>query len=126
MDEILLDLLNALEAIGEKHPELYDTECREDMGDPIFAGFISADPASSGYEVPSNVGLFSDEGNLAAKTAIQTFIDKAVPLAQQLGLDTFHKRLAAFQNPEIATPNGRPYDDFFGYTDPADYDESGN
>ena len=88
MDEILLELLISLEAIGEEHPELYDTACREDMADPIFDGFISADPNSSPY--------------------------------------TFGKRLTAFQNPEVATPNGLPYDDFFGYTDPADYDEAGN
>ena len=126
MDEILLELLNALEAIGEKHPELYDTDCREDLAEPLFAGFISAAPDSSGYKVPTNVGLFSDEGNQAAQAAIQAYIDKAVLLAAEFNLDTFHKRLAAFQNVDIATPHGRPYDDFFGWTDPADYDEAGN
>ena len=40
MDEMLLELLNALEDICEDNSEITDTMAREEMSDQIFAGFI--------------------------------------------------------------------------------------
>ncbi|HEX5105337.1 MAG TPA: hypothetical protein VFV87_16075, partial [Pirellulaceae bacterium] len=40
MDEILLALLIRLEAIGDEHEELFDSEVRERMGNAVFHGFV--------------------------------------------------------------------------------------
>jgi hypothetical protein len=41
MDKLLLQLLERLEAIGEHHGELFDTEVRESMGIAIMQGFVA-------------------------------------------------------------------------------------
>jgi hypothetical protein len=47
-------------------------------------------------------------------------------LAPALGLDTFHKRLAAFQNGEVRTEQTNFYDDFFEWSNLELFDESGD
>ena len=39
MDEILRELINKLDDVGSAHEELFDTECRERMGNAVFEGF---------------------------------------------------------------------------------------
>jgi hypothetical protein len=54
------------------------------------------------------------------------FLPAATAAAAAEGLDTFHKRLAAFQNLEVTVgPDHVCYNDFFGWADPQRYDESG-
>ena len=94
MEQLLLELLIRLETVGERDESLFDTVVREKMGDQIFYGFIKPQP---GYVLPDDYGM-PDEENRLIKTALQAFIEGAKSLVPALGLDSFHKRLAAFQN----------------------------
>ena len=55
------------------------------------------------------------------------FLAEAKVAAATEGLDTFHKRLAAFQNLAVTVgPQQMCYNDFFGWANPERYDEAGN
>jgi hypothetical protein len=124
MDELLRTLLNALDVLGEQNGEIYDTECREQMSDPIFYLFIKP---TADYVMPDDFGLYSVDANRQVKAAIARYIHDASELAPSLGLDGFHQRLAAFQNDSVESTVGRTYfDDFFGWMNPADFDQDGN
>jgi hypothetical protein len=125
MERVLLDLLNALAAIGNEHEELFDSEVRERMGNAVFHGFVK--PVSD-FVVPEDLGMFSAEANARVKRALETYIAAARQEAESLGLVTFHQRLAAFQNPLVRTASTPwyDYDEFCGRTNPNCYDENGN
>ena len=122
MEKLLLNLMRLLEAIGDRDESLYDTVVREKMGDPIFYLFVKPKPD---YAMPDDYGM-SNEDNRAIKTALKEYIEGALALAPKLGLDTFHKRLAAFQNGEVRTEQTNYFDDFFGWSNPELFDEAGN
>jgi hypothetical protein len=123
MEGLLLELLQSLEEIGNAHDEIYDTECREDMGDFIFTSFVQP---TSGRAMLEEFGLYSPEGNQRVRASLERYVDRANDLCERNGITDFHERLSAFQNPDVATSQGHFFDDFFGWTDPADYDAEGN
>jgi hypothetical protein len=123
MDELLLELLETLEEIGRSQEEIYDPDCRERMGDAVFALFIKPTP---GYELPEDFGLLADDANQRVRAALRRYVDSARELAATLGVADFHARLAAFQNRDVRTSRERTqFDDFFGWSDPACFDNSG-
>lgn len=123
MDELLRQLLDALDEIAEDHEEIYDTVCRERMGDPVFHLFIKP---NASFVLESDLGLFSEEGNRRTRAALLRYVREATSLASRLGVDGFHSRLAEFQNNEVRSGNGNYYDDYFGWMNPASFDELGN
>ena len=94
MEQLLLEMLRQLEAVADRDQSIYDTAVRESLGEPIFHLFIK--PGNS-YAMPDDFGM-SVENDRAIKAALTIYIDSALAMAPSLGLDTFHKRLAAFQN----------------------------
>jgi hypothetical protein len=124
MDNLLRELLDALDAVGEKHGEIYDTVCRERMGEAIFYLFVKPD---SGYVTPNEFGLYDDDANRDVKHALVTYSTAAREMAPKSGIDSFHGRLAAFQNEEIkGNKEQNYYDDFFGWSNPENFDADGN
>src|SRR5262249_20076742 len=109
MEQLLLELLTRLEAVGDRDESLFDTEVRARIGFTVFLGFIKPKP---GYVLPDDYGM-SDEDNREIKAALAAYIEGARALAPALGLDSFHKRLAAFQNDEVHTEQGNKYDEFY-------------
>src|SRR5437870_5214568 len=123
MEPVLLSLLETLDAIGKDHAELYDSEVRNQMGGAVFSGFLQR---KNGYVLPDSFGLYSDEGNRKVKAALASFNQAANARAQELGLNDFHSRLAAFQNSDVSTSGeGNYHDDFFGWWNPDDFDAAG-
>lgn len=124
MDELLRELLNALDIIGQDHEEIYDSDCRQLLGNAVFHSFIRP---KGNCQCPENFGLFSESANQQVKIVLTNYIRKASQLAQELGLNTFHQRLAAFQNSEVQSDIERnDYDEFFGWSNPEQFDEEGN
>ena len=124
MDELLRELLDNLDLVGETHTEIYDSDCRELMGEAIFHMFLHPD---LNYTIPDNFGLYDDRANERVKSAIVQYVSSATELAIQTGIDSFHTRLAAFQNGDVVSRSGKNYyDDFFGWTNPQHFDEDGN
>ncbi|MCC9603340.1 hypothetical protein LOC67_22550 [Stieleria sp. JC731] len=123
MDELLRKLLDELDSIGQSNEEIYDSECRDKIGDPILYRFLRPDPQ---YYVPDDFGLRTEDANLRAKAALIAYTDDARKTAGDLGLNTFHARLEAFQNGDVAsTVENNYFDDFFGWIDPDRFDDSG-
>ena len=125
MDVILLELLLRLEAIGNEHEELFDSEVRERMGKAIFHGFVKP---MHDFQLADDFGMFSSDANAQVRFALGQYLEQANALAVNLHLNTFHQRLAAFQNDSVRTP-GRVWndsDEFFGTTNPDSYDHEGN
>ena len=121
MNELLLELLNKLEAIGHEHEEIYDSEVRDQMREAVHDGFLDLVPD---YKLPDTFGLVSDKGNHFVREALSSYIEAAKSKAQELGL-TFKQRLNAFQSTDVITSTGTTADEFFGYTPPGMFAESG-
>lgn len=123
MDDLLRNLLNALDLIGRTSPEIYYSVCREHMGDAVFNLFLKPTPECT---MPDDFGLWSAEGNLAVKLALERYISSARVLAPEMGLSTFHERLEAFQYESVCSDlEGNYPDDFFGWMDPDAFDVDG-
>lgn len=123
LDTLLQRLLERLESIGHQHEEIFDSEVRERMGMAIMDGFVHD---RVDYTISNDMGMFSEEANVAVRSSIQEYVDEAKVVAKALGLAKFHERLAVFQNGEVVTEKDRnDYDEFFGTTPPESYDEHG-
>ena len=115
MDELLHRLLDNLEEVAGEYDEVFDPDVRERMHRAIERGWIKP---VSGYVVPSEFGMFSREGNLAVRDALEHFLDAAPDAGADERLDTPQQRLEAFQNAEVTSSgDGHTYDEFFGHAD---------
>lgn len=124
MNELLRELLNQLEALGEYHEELYDSECRERISQAMFDGFIKP---LQGFRLPEDFGLYSADANLKVRDVIGKYVEDANQSAANAKLVSFHERLAAFQNREVRSDGQRLFfDDLFGYWRPEHFDERGD
>lgn len=123
MDDILKNLLDQLEGIGEDHEELFDSEVRQYMSNAIVQAFVRS---QQDYSVPDNLGMFSDEANNAVKSAIVQYIADASRKADEIGLQRFHDRLLAVQDGSVRSYGGNDYDEFLGHSQPEFFDENGN
>ena len=81
MNELLLELLNRLEAIGQKHEEIYDSEVRDQMREAVHDGLLDLVPD---YKLPYTFGLGSDEGNRSVRETLGSYIETAKAKAQCL------------------------------------------
>jgi hypothetical protein len=122
MERALRAFLEELEAIQEDFDGLGDTDVRDLMGADIHRGFLRLEP---GF-VPSGEYGLEPAANDRVRDAIARFIKAGRLAAKREGLDSFHKRLAAFQDLDVTTAGGLDYNDFFGYAKPSWYDASGN
>jgi hypothetical protein len=120
---LLLNLLEDLEAIGKENEEIYDTVCRHKMSNPIHYLFLIPD---FNYKISDDFGLYSSSANEAVKQAIENYVIRASRIASINNM-TFHERLAVFQDEDVVTGsklhNG--FDDFFGWANPEEFDDSG-
>jgi hypothetical protein len=124
VEKVLAELLRRLVAIEDTHAEVGDTEVRERLDAAVHNGFLIP---TLGYHLPDDFAMYSPVGDRAVRGALAWFLPAATAAAAAEGLDTFHKRLAAFQNLEVTVgPDQVCYNDFFGWADPQRYDESGN
>lgn len=125
MEALLLELLHRLERLGEAHGDLYDSEAREQIGGIVMDGFVRRKP---GFVMPDRLSMLSEAADLELRQALASYIENANKLADEIGLTSFHARLAAFQNPAVRTNPAVAvdYEDLFGHTPPEWYDEAGN
>ncbi|HBI44607.1 MAG TPA: hypothetical protein DDY78_17420 [Planctomycetales bacterium] len=123
MEFLLLELLNRLDSVEEIHPEVSDSDVREAMGNAVFFGFIKPD---ADFVLPDVYAMYTADGNRRVKEALVPYLDAAPSIALTLGITTFHGRLAVFQNDEVKSVGGNYYDDYFGWSNPQQFDKSGN
>ena len=122
-NESLRDLLNRLDAIAPLHREITDTAVREEMAQAVLDGFFHLDKDYC-YK-PRKFAMFSNDGNTKIMAVLYAFISAAIEAAKREGLDTFHKRLTAFQNRSIVSDEGHAYDWYFGTWHAENFDENG-
>ncbi len=113
MREPLVRFLDALEAIGAEHDEVYDTAVRERMGDVIEERLITS---SREGEISEDFRMFSPEGNRLVRDAVASYLAEARPIADALSLDEAARR-ASVWDAEAASSNGTPVDEFLGWKD---------
>ncbi len=87
-------------------------------------GFVRRTP---GFEMPERLGMLSQTADCELRRALAAYIEGANRLAGEIGLTSFHSRLAAFQNPAVCTNSdiAVDYEELFGHTAPEWYDEDG-
>lgn len=89
MREPLVRFLDALEAIGAEHDELYDTGVRVRLAAVIQRFLITK---SAGNDVPDELGMFSRKGNRLVRTALATYLAEATLRANALTLNKAARR----------------------------------
>lgn len=122
MDTALLRLLEALEDVGHEDESLFNSFVRQAMGNALVNGLARMTP---GWVLPPSFGLATLEADRKVREILKQYLDVARMLAAQQGLVTFHQRLAAIQNSSIRTDEGNDFEEFFGYSNPAFFDEDG-
>lgn len=123
MDEPLIKLLEGLEKAKKLDGNITSTDVRQDMFSVIWRGFLQ--PVDN-FEMPKSFYLDTEKAEVAVKAALQTYIDTAQPLAEELALDNFKQRLIAFQGRDVETKSGSTCDYFFGWVSPDEFDDDGN
>jgi hypothetical protein len=119
LNELLRELLNRLDTIAADHGEVNDTAVREEMAKAILNGFFRK---VTDYRLPDKFAMFSANGNIDVMVALAFFIGNVGEVGD---FNTFHKRLAAFQNESIVSDEGHNSDWFFGHWNTEDFDEDG-
>jgi len=104
-------LFNDLERIGETHPELYDTDVREQLAETLDFAFVYGRRMK---DVPVNFGMYSAEGDKRVAAAISAFLATALPLVKQEGIATGKARHDALQDGSIVSKQRRRFDSFIG------------
>jgi hypothetical protein len=122
VEKALRAFLERLEAVQEDYDGLGDTDVREHMGDDILRGFLRLESEF----VPSGEYGLDPAANRLVANAIARFVKAARAAARREGLDSFHRRLAAFQDLDVRTAGGSDYNDFFGYKEASWFDAAGN
>jgi hypothetical protein len=107
----MADLLESLEAFGERYPELYDTDVREQLWLAFDLALLRQEPD---FELPGTYGLFSDEANTELAKIVHAQIAHLKEIFAVSSLDTPSKRRVSFLNPKLHTEKGQYVDDFFG------------
>jgi hypothetical protein len=120
MQSALRQLLSDLEDIGDLHEELLDTHVREAMGEALFLSVLRRE---TGYRLPSAFGMASLQADQIVASTLSKFASAAASEIDQADLNTFHQRLAAFQDSTVVTEGGNDFEEFFGSTDPSLYGE---
>lgn len=108
----LRTFLDALEEVGERHSELFDTDVREQLWLAIEHKYVQLDHA---YELPNTFGMFSEAGNSELRTVLAQHLANMVAAAEVYKLDTEAKRLDSLQSINVrSTRHGYTYDQFLG------------
>jgi hypothetical protein len=113
MREPLVRFLDALEAIGAEHEEVYDTDVRERLAAVIEQRLITK---SNQVNVPDQLGMFSAAGNQLVRGALVSYLAEASTRADALNLDESARRAAVWDG-EASSSNGTPVDEFLGWVD---------
>jgi hypothetical protein len=108
----LAGLLDALEEVADQHSEIFDTDVRERVWVVVDRCYVRRHGT---FEVPSELGMFSVDGNVRLKTALDRHLRNLLSAAETDGLETEAERLAVIQNSEIrSSRQGFAFEDFFG------------
>jgi len=105
-------LLEDLEAIGEQHAEVYDTDVRERMWAIVDRVLLKR---TGDRVIPDDLGMLTDEGNRRLKAALEENLERLDAIFAIFKLDTEHDRRRSFLNPKLTSESGRHVDDFFGH-----------
>ena len=68
---LLRALLDELDRLEQQHVEFSDTLAREELAEAVHRGFIVQEP---GFDLPSDFGLFTQQGNDAVRTALAKYL----------------------------------------------------
>jgi hypothetical protein len=114
LSQVTLEFYNALESIGEKHEELYDTDVREALHRALSYYFVWGNDTSV---MPVNYSMFSGEADELVSKAVRDFCVHANALAAAEKVAIGQDREDILQNPALATNGERSYDDFIGHAE---------
>jgi hypothetical protein len=105
-------LLDALEQIGEAHPEFYDTDVRERIWNVVERRYVRLE---HDYAIPEDLGLYSEDGNRELRAALEHHLRTLAVEAEARGLGTQAARLGALQDPAVTSrQQGLTYDALLG------------
>ena len=104
--------LGDLEAIGDEHEEIYDTEVRENLWSYLEARFIKYDKEAP---LPSSFGMFTEDANEKIRQVFAHNASRLDTIIEVFELDTVEKRKTSFTNSKLTTERGSKLEDFFGF-----------
>lgn len=110
----LRELLDNLEEVDSRYPQIHDTMVREILSDTILYHFVLD---SANDEIPSDNSyeMLSDEADEAVHQALVQFLTHPEVKAARQQLTIPEERLVVFQDSEVESVNGNSYDWYFGW-----------
>jgi hypothetical protein len=107
----LMVLLDELDRLAIEHPELTDTEVREEMGNALLAALVSR---GDGHSLPKRLGMFSERGNRDVRRALAAYLKS---VSGEMVDASPAECLAALQDCTVCSRQGTKYDMYFGHLD---------
>lgn len=114
IDQAIVAMLSGLEGVEAEHDELTDTDVRESIHLVLNYFFVSG---KNDRPLPVAYGMFSPEGDAAVSAVVREFLAATRSIRNIDQYPVGQARLDLLQNPKLATPQGRIYDEFIGHTD---------
>ena len=107
---VLVRFLDELEAIGETHEEVYDTDVRDRLAAHIESAFVDA---AGELPTSTDLGMFSAEANERVKSALDRFL--AEGRAACASISDPAVRRAAVWDEDARSSSGLSVDEFLGW-----------
>lgn len=110
----LRELLDNLDEVESKHPQIHDTMVRELLSKTILHYFVLD---SYTDDIPSDTyySMLSNEGDEAVHKALVQFLTHPEVRAAHQQLSIPEERLVVFQDDEVTSAQGNHYDWYFGW-----------
>lgn len=115
----LQELLNNLDKVKDKYPQIRDTAVREDLHATIIDYFVF-DPSSGGFplnQLSKDFSMLRPKGDEMIHKALLQFLTHPDVIEARVQLTTPQERLDAFQDHEVQSSNGNSYDRYFGWSE---------
>jgi hypothetical protein len=110
----LRELLDNLDDVASRYPQIGDTMVRDILSDTILHHFVLP---SSTDDIPSDnyYAMLSDEGDEAVHQTLVKFLTHPEVKAARQQLTIPEERLVVFQDSEVESANGNDYSLYFGW-----------
>ena len=107
----LAALLDDLDDLAQRHPEVLDTDVREQLREVIEEGYLRLSPA---YEVPPELGMFTPEGTASLRSLLARHVPALAAAAKAQDASSEEARLRLFEDRAVTSRRGSTFDTYFG------------
>ena len=111
MQSALAALLDDLDELVERHPEVLDTDVREQVRGVIEEGYLRSSPS---YAIPLELGMFTPEGTETLRSVLGRHLPALAAAASAQDASSEEARLRLFEDQAVSSKRGSTFGTYFG------------